>query len=193
MRLFLAIDVDAAVKAAVAAWMDRLTHRLGSSRATDLKLVDPRLAHLTLRFFGGVDPRRAQTLEQALARPWPVEGFDLSLDRAGTFPPRGHPRVVWLGVADGGGATAALSRAVQVRVRDAGFEDPSDDRPFSPHLTIGRVRHTARPGIGPELGSALAVEPPPAGSWRVDYLTLYESFLSPHGPRYEVRGVFRLP
>ena len=92
MRLFLAIDVDAAVRSAVAAWINQLVHRLGSGRASEIKLVDPRLAHLTLRFFGEVDPRRAQTLEQALARPCPVKSFHLSLDAAGTFPLRGHPR-----------------------------------------------------------------------------------------------------
>jgi 2'-5' RNA ligase len=187
--LFLALDLDRAAAAAVASWMEELARQLGPSRAAEVRLVEPQRLHVTIRFFGNVDRRQADVLTRALDRPWPLAAFDLALDGTGTFPAEGPPRVVWLGLTDPDQGVVALASAVQGRLREAGLGDPPDSRPLSPHLTVGRVRRTSRPGFGRALSAALAATRPPEGRWRVDRVTLYESFLSRLGPRYEARAV----
>lgn len=192
MRLFLALELDATTRSAVDAWMRQLVGRLGPRRSAEIKLVDPANLHLTMHFFGEVELLRVDALHAALDRPWPQPAFVLALGAAGTFPPKGSPRVVWIGVFDNRDAATALHRSVLMRLREAGFTDPPDPRGFSPHLTIGRVRATARPGIGRDLAAALTGIPAPEGRWTVDRLTLFESHLSPHGPRYDARARFPL-
>lgn len=85
-------------------------------------------------------------------------------------------------------ALAALAAEVGRRLAPLGF--PPEDRPFSPHLTLGR----AREGRGsPRLAGALAGAGQAEGTpWRASELVLFESHLSPKGPRYEAIARFPL-
>jgi RNA 2',3'-cyclic 3'-phosphodiesterase len=191
MRLFLALDLPRDVKHALGEWIRRLIRTLGPHRSAQIKFVDAENLHLTLRFFGEVDPPGFESLVAALDRPWSVAPFELELGSTGTFPPRGRPRVVWIGATAGREASIALYDEARLRLQNAGFPD-IDPRPFSPHATIGRVRDTARSGLGSDLTAALAATALPVLRCTIDRLTLFESHLSPRGPRYEVRERFGL-
>jgi 2'-5' RNA ligase len=64
--------------------------------------------------------------------------FELAFGGVGTFPPRGAPRVLWLGVIGGADAVLALHAAVAGRFEAAGA--PQERRPKTPHLTLARWR-----------------------------------------------------
>lgn len=187
MRLFVGVDLDASRREAVtraAEAIGRLLNRSCGERA--VRWVARDNLHLTIRFLGEVDEALAARVREALAPPLDVEPFDVAFDGAGAFPPRGTPRVLWIGVIRGAAGLERTVEAVDGRLRDAGV--PASARPFSPHLTIGRFRERARVGRGDALRETLAAVPVASGDMRVTSVVLYNSHLSPGGPRYEALG-----
>ena len=87
---------------------------------------------------------RAAAVLAALDRPFPFPSFSLGLGGLGAFPSSGMPRVVWLGVRDGTDSIANIHGEIAARLQPLGFA--AERRPFSAHLTIGRVK-SARAGV----------------------------------------------
>jgi 2'-5' RNA ligase len=176
VRLFAAIEFSEATRAAIHGVQQRIASELGP-HARALRFVGSEQLHLTLVFVGEVAPARASAVVDALRAPFAQEPFTLALGAASVFPARGAPRVLWLDVIEGAGATIALRRHVNARL---GL--PSDDSPrapFTPHVTLARWRRDGprqRP-TGPRLGAAV----PPV---QVAFVTLFESRLSTTGPAY---------
>lgn len=115
-----------------------------------------------------------------------LAAFDAEVRGLGAFPAPTHPRVVWAGIADGAPALVDVAGRVEVALAALGF--PPDERPFSPHVTLGRVR---QPGRAPALAGALAAGAGRAfGRTRVGRVSLMRSDLSPRGARYtELAGI----
>lgn len=104
----------------------------------DVAWADPDTAHLTLRFLGDADPARLDALHARLpAVAGSVAGIRARPGATGAFPGWGRPRVLWLGI-ESAGEIERLAAGVEAAARAAGF-DP-EARPFTPHLTLGRVR-----------------------------------------------------
>lgn len=180
MRLFVAVGLPAAAAAAAAelgaSLRQRVTRLAPHAR---LAWVAPDRMHLTVRFLGEVDPGRVPAIAAALADPFAIPAFVLSLGLPGVFPARGAPRVVWVGVDEGRTALVAVEQEMSGRLERAGIA--REERPFSPHLTLARVRE---PG-GLRAADLLAgVGAPRGGRGIVDAITLFESRLSPQGPTY---------
>ena len=139
--------------------------------------------HLTLRFLGEVEAERVEPIGAALlgavraARPFAV-GFG----GVGAFPSLAKPRVVWVGV-ERHPALELLANDVELALMQFAFEP--ELRPFSPHLTLGRVERNARPAAFknfPQLAAAIGYE----GTTTVESVDLMQSTLGPHGPTYAV-------
>jgi len=141
------------------------------------------VAHVTLCFIGEVTDDVARAVEAALAAPLPIEPFDVEWGAIGVFPPgRGglrSPRTIWLGASRGAAALTALAAAVNDKL--APIVARGDDRPQTPHLTLGRVR---QPGMGLSWADVLESARPQPTTSRIDRATLYRSQLSPRGPTY---------
>jgi 2'-5' RNA ligase len=180
-RLFVALEPPEPVRRRLGALAEDL--RRGAGRAGDeVRWVPPANVHLTLQFLGAVPEERVAAVEAALgeaaaeARP-----LSLSVRGVGGFPNARRPRVLWAGLEGDLAPLAALVAGLGARLGKLGF--PPEDRPFSPHLTLGRARdgHGA-PGLAGALAGAGQAE---AAPWRASELVLFESHLSPRGPRYE--------
>ena len=189
MRLFLALDVDEEVRTAVAAWTTAMRRRLDTDAAG---LRFPRLdaLHITLHFLGDLPEAAGDALVHALAEPLTISAFDATLQEVGTFPPRGAPRVVWGGLADGRDRALLVHEALVPRLQLAGVAPAFEPRGYTPHLTLARLRPS--PDRGRSVVGALARVSPPRARWRIDHVTLYESDLSENRARYEVRATTRL-
>jgi 2'-5' RNA ligase len=153
-----------------------------------LKPVRPDLLHITLAFLGFVaDDRLAAATEAATAAVVDSRPFELSFDRAGRFPTGGHrPRAIWLGVGAGQEDLGRLAANARRELTARAFV--LEDRPFSPHLTLARVRLEAS---GPEsrtIAAAVDALTVPELRLHVDRIALVESQLSPKGPRYTTRA-----
>jgi 2'-5' RNA ligase len=175
MRLFLAIPLppDIAVQA----------FEVLPSSLPALRRVKAENLHVTLAFLGQTpDERLEDVTAAAQGAAERVAPFTLSFDRAGRFPERGRPRVVWLGIADGEASISELGAGVYAGLRSRGLR--FDDRPLAPHLTLARVTEDASAAEAKTVGAA--VETVAVGSLRfeVNTITVVQSVLSPKGPRY---------
>jgi 2'-5' RNA ligase len=111
----------------------------------------------------------------------------VALGAIGAFPSLEKPRVLWVGVSAGEGELLALGRRVNAAIDAAGFERA--DKPFRPHLTLGRVREGAR-GFEALRGYAPPTPPDPV---RLDRIVVMKSDLHPSGARYTALREVRLP
>ncbi len=182
LRTFVAVDFPAAVVARAADVAARL-----QALTRGVRYVSAAQMHLTLHFYGDLEPAQIAVLEPLLAAETArVAPFEVQVGGLGTFPPRGRPRVVWLGVADASGTLLRLQAGVERATRAAGL--PGEDRPFRAHLTLGRVKDEP---VG--LAEALArLRDPDCGRCLIDALRLIRSELRPAGPRYSTLARFAL-
>lgn len=180
-RLFIAIELPPSVLAQLTDVQDHFKKR---TPPRTVRWVNPDGIHLTLKFLGDVPVTKRDSLEEALAKA--VEGhtpFTLSTGSLGCFPNANRPRVAWIGLQNQIEALAALRDAVERLIAPLGY--PAEDRPFSPHLTLGRVRREARRDDIQKLGDLIANSPPPtAQRWQVTGVSLIRSELKPTGAVY---------
>ncbi|MEO7509681.1 MAG: RNA 2',3'-cyclic phosphodiesterase [Pyrinomonadaceae bacterium] len=136
-RIFLAIEVPPSVKSLVTRHISMVQQQLSN---TPVAWVPEDNLHLTLRFLGDVEHGQIPAIQEAASRAVAGQSpFDISISEAGSFPPEGLPRVLWLGVDDPDLALDRLHARVDAECAGIGFFN--DDKPFRPHLTIGRIRH----------------------------------------------------
>ena len=179
-RLFVGVEIDPRVAAAAGALVDELRHRAQrlAPRAR-ITWIPPDRLHLTVRFIGNVNDVAEHAIRSVLEAAVAVSPFDLSLAGIGAFPGSGRPQVLWAGLGDGRDRLQQVERDVTPRLTRAGI--PPEGRPYSPHLTLARVREAA--GLmAPPLFDGL--ERTALGTTRVEAITLFESRLSPKGPTY---------
>lgn len=178
MRLFAAIDLSAATRAAIAAEQQRIRTALGPA-ADALTWVRPDNAHLTLVFLGDVDDARVPPLVEDFGRDINLPSFDMTFAGIGVFPERGAPRVLWAGLEAGSGDVIAVQRELASRVARHGVA--LEARDFHPHLTLARWRSSRSSDRARLRGAA---ESRILARQRVASATLYHSQLLPSGARY---------
>lgn len=185
LRVFCAVELPAAVRAQAAGYIARLREAVPDARASwerEEKL------HLTLKFFGEVEAERIPALALALERAASMtSGFELAIGGTGTFPPRGNPRVLWLGVVDSSGGLQGLHSRLEDECERLGFARES--KRFHPHLTIARLRSPEGTRRLAGLHKSREFQSPP---FTVTEIVLMKSDLGPQGSRYtrlEKRGM----
>jgi 2'-5' RNA ligase len=177
IRAFLAIDLPASLRPV----LSRAQEELKKSGA-DVKWVPPGNIHLTLKFFGNITEPQVEAISQAAARVAAGQvPFTLTLTGAGAFPSPKNPRVVWLGVGGDLNVIRDFHRRLETAFVELGF--PPEDRPFAPHLTLGRVRSPRGRLV---LVHCLTQLPPPSetAAFLVQEIILFRSNLSPQGATY---------
>ncbi len=181
MRLFTAIELGDAVRFEAAALVGELRRRAErmAPRAR-VTWVAPDRMHLTLRFIGEVGDQQSQRIMSALRDPLALAPFVVQWAALGAFPSKGPPRVLWLGAGQGSEALCRVEAEISRRVVALGI--PRADRPYSPHLTLARVREAG----GVRTASLFEDLTPPRGETTVCTITLFQSRLSPRGPEYTV-------
>src|ERR1700741_2033006 len=147
------------------------------------RAVPPRNWHLTLRFLGATgDDQRARMIDGL--RRIQADGFDLSFGGLGAFPRAARATVLWVGIDRGADAMKAVAAQVEQVARRAGF--PSEEKPFSPHLTLSRINPPE------DVRREVAAAKPFGGSMRVDAFSLFRSHLGGGPARYEEVERFEL-
>lgn len=105
----------------------------------NIRWVNPTGIHLTLAFLGELDDEQLSAAEQASEKvAQQSRSFSYSLAHIGVFGSQHSPRVIWMGIDEPTGALTTVHRALQRELIARGFE--VDSRPFSPHLTLARVK-----------------------------------------------------
>ena len=165
MRLFFGLAVSDEVGAAAAALIERLR-----ACGAEYRWAKPKGLHLTLNFLGETPLEHLPALEEVLRRAAARPPFDIAFGGPGAFDSLEDPRIIWVGLTRGAAARGARAEACGPR-----------DRPFCPHLTLGRRRGGA---AGEEMKAALKAVPPLGLTQSVDRLILFESRPSDAGSLY---------
>ena len=166
-RLFVAIDPPESTRKFLA----DLDPHIRGVRWTDVEQM-----HLTLAFFGEVPDGVDLALREKLSA-IQFGAFFLPITAVGTFPPKGPPKIIWIGVGRGHPHLFQVLKRVQEAALAAGLEP--ELRPWHPHITIARCRDVAPQSIRKFLQSNADLD---VGMIRVEAFHLYSSKLTPAGP-----------
>lgn len=179
-RLFLAVPLTEEVR-------HDLAHHLAKAlegKSLPGRPVSPRNWHLTLRFLGDTDrvtyERVLRQVEEADLGP----AFRIALGALGAFPRPARATVLWVGIREGEEELRELAARVEEALEGAGI--PPEERPFSPHLTLSRIRPHQ------DVRSLLERVPAPPLRQAVDRVVLYRSHLGGGPARYEELEEFPL-
>lgn len=177
MRTFIAIEVDEEIKEGLAKIQDEL-----KIAQADVKWVEPKNIHLTLKFLGEVGENKIPAIIQALkdaARQ--TKSFSIALTNLGAFPSLKSPRVIWIGSENGSAELLELANLIEALLVKLGF--PGEKREFSCHLTLGRAKSSLNKESLSEKISQIKFGSPLRQD--VKSIVIFKSTLTPKGPIYE--------
>lgn len=180
MRLFVGVELGEALGRDLGTLIETLRVRATAAAPhARVTWVSPDRVHITIRFIGHVDSSEAPAIQRALELPLDVAPFDLQVAGTGSFPPKGSPRAVWVGISRGVAELQQIERETSDRLEKLGIA--REGRDYRPHITLARVREAAGlraqallDGLGDDA----------IGTVWVEAATLFESRLSPAGPAY---------
>ena len=166
-RLFVAIELPESTKRLLVD-LDPQIH--------GVRWLDAEQMHLTLGFFADVPEDVDLKLREKLSA-IVFGAFFLPIIDVGTFPPKGPPKIIWIGVGRGHPHLFQLHKRVQEAALGAGLEP--ELRPFHPHVTLARCQRISPQSVRKFLKANADLD---AGMVRVDSFHLYSSKLTPAGP-----------
>jgi 2'-5' RNA ligase len=175
IRSFIAFDMDSE------SVLKRITdvQSLLAESGADLKLVEPKNIHITLRFLGNITPSTVEKIFEEMEKVQ-FTPFDVKISGIGAFPNVSYPRVVWAGMAEGADQLRNIFNQLEPRLQSLGFTP--DPKGFSPHLTIARVKSGRNKA---ELAKFITENANyEFGIVRAECLRLKKSDLTPKGPIY---------
>lgn len=177
MRAFIAIELSDDIRSTLSQIQSRLKYS-----GADIKWVEEKNIHLTLKFLGEINEDRCKKIIALLddigrlTRP-----FEINLKDIGTFPDMDNPKVIWVGLDRGAVESKLLAERIDDALAGIGFEKES--RQFAAHLTIGRARSQKNKEALKQTLSTYSLKLI-AGPQLIDHITLFQSTLTPKGPVY---------
>lgn len=186
MRCFIAVELDEPLRVAIAGVQRRVRAAVDKSVGRDVKVqwVRPESIHVTVKFLGEVTEGQIAGITTTL-RGVAASGQagTVEVGGLGVFPDLRNPRVCWVGLREGATTLIHLAEAVDAAMDGLGFLRES--RPFSPHLTLARIKEGGRAvGRVLEQQGLLAKESGTIGCLTLRALALMKSELRPSGAVY---------
>ena len=181
IRAFIAIPIPSALQQQIHRETEDLRHQLGRGI---IRWVAPENIHLTLKFLGEAPEEKLDMLKEILAKEVAqIHPFEISVRKIGVFPKLSRPSVIWIGV-ENSGKLSTLHRFVEKAASQIG--SVPEKRPFSAHLTLGRV---TRKGYGSKPRGLIrkTIEESPVydfGRVQVDSVHIFQSELTPSGAKH---------
>ena len=180
IRAFIAISLSAEIHHSLNQVLSSLKSRLVGA---PLRWVPASSIHLTLKFLGDVSLSNQQLIVKMLDLEVGHHApFELSIGELGFFPSINRPRIIWVGV-EAPQELFALQHGIDVETSRLGY--PSEDRPYSPHLTIGRVSRNVGMNDFRQISDGIGkVKVGFLGALRVQNVDLFKSDLKSEGAVY---------
>ena len=180
VRIFIAVSLPEEIHDNLSTISEQLKKRLGEGV---VRWVRPANIHLTLRFLGEIPAEDLAQLKAGLEEPVAQQAtFPLTVHKIGVFPNLHRPRVIWVGLKDSK-ALVALHNSVETGMRKLGYD--SEERPFSAHLTLGRINQTASMQQTMHCGEVISgCTVGELGSFIVKSVDIYRSELNAGGSIY---------
>lgn len=184
-RAFIAVPLPEKIKILMENIILDLKNKISDN---SVKWVQPNNIHLTLAFIVNVSKVR---LDQVASRLLDLQGFQPStvkLSKIGAFPSLNNPRVIWVGITN---EEKIVSLAQSIRHTINEITQISDNKSFSAHLTLGRIKPQVTKDQLNKIKQVLFNHPAiPQEAFEITGFCLYESILTPQGPRYSELGCF---
>jgi 2'-5' RNA ligase len=175
LRCFIAVEVPGPMRRSIGEMIENL-RKSGS----DVKWLPPDNVHMTLKFLGSTEESLLEALRESLFKKLsPYSPFYIRISGVGCFPDERRPKVVWVGAHESG-QVRDVQRDIEAEMVKFGF--PSEERTFSPHLTIGRVK--SRKKMDDLLKMLDEYRQVSFGDIEVRGVTLMKSELNPAGAKY---------
>ena len=179
LRAFIAVDLPLEMRRDIQFATANLRRDTGSL----IRWVALENMHLTLKFLGDIPPGNVETLTQMIrVQADAFNRFDIHLNGIGSFPGSKRPRVIYIGI-QAPAALEAFQHQLESAAQELGYQP--EERAFTPHLTVGRVRQNVSAHDQQKIRHALeesAIDS--LGTARVNSVHLYQSDLKPHGSVY---------
>jgi 2'-5' RNA ligase len=175
MRIFIAVELPATIKAEVSAFQEAFEETRAS-----IKWTRPESMHLTLKFLGEIDEARLSEVVNVVQKVTAKhQQMTLRLSGIGVFPHLRNPRIFWVGLSGETEKFASLAEEIDLSLAELGF--PREERSYNPHLTIGRFKS---PLGAPELISHARQHPLQVLTFCVSEVTVMRSVLNPRAAVY---------
>lgn len=180
LRAFIAVDISPEIRVRIAQVVASLKHAIDVQA---VRWVSPENIHLTLKFLGDVSPTNLDLLKQVVLQEAASQPpFELVVRDLGCFPNPRRPRVIWAGL-EAPPVLEKLQRTIDQSTAKLGYA--SETRPFSPHLTLGRVNQHASPEALLTIRAALErSQTQQFGTVHITDVILFHSDLRPTGAQY---------
>jgi 2'-5' RNA ligase len=160
--------------------IEEVQRDLKSSHA-DVRWVNPENIHITLKFFGNIEESRIESIITSIEEPVrTTSSFSLKVQGMGGFPHLKNPRVIWMGLVNGKEVLISFQKQIEKELERIGLQP--EDRPFHPHLTLGRMRSNR--GRDELVGWIERFKGEEFGNFQVERVILFKSDLRPSGPIY---------
>jgi 2'-5' RNA ligase len=177
MRTFLAVDVPEHIRKKIDDFI-----QVEAKRGLPIKWVRFENLHITLKFLGEIDEKKKAEITPVIKELGEKQNsFNMRLAGLGCFPSPRNPRVLWIGVKEGGEMLCDIAAEIEEALARFGFKE---EKRFHPHLTIGRIKKLCK--IDHILEKTIGSEP-----FSINAVTLFESTLRPEGPIYTALDEFR--
>jgi len=179
IRAFIAIEIDPETQNS----LGKLINQMNKTSIGSVKWTPSQNIHLTLKFLGEVETWELTSINQMVRNVAnQSQSFTAVITKLGVFPTPNNPRIIWI-VLEAPQTLSHLARTIEDSARNLGFD--SEGRPFTPHLTMGRVR----PGITRVQQDQLAgvirsTSLPKFNPIQINSITLFQSILKPGGAEY---------
>ena len=179
-RTFIAVDFPNQVIEKI----NKLQKSLNSSALPIVRWTKPENLHLTLKFLGEIELARIQIIENIFDKiADEIEPFHLNLEGIGAFPNWGHPLIVWIGI-EKSEPLYLLAKEIEKSMAVLGCQ--REIKPFSPHLTIGRIKENISSEDIQKFKKGCPINTNIVDQIMVTKIHLYKSDLHSFGPVYSL-------
>ena len=176
IRTFIAIKLAPEIISKISGVQEEL-----KKSGAEVRWVKPENIHLTLKFLGHITPEKVEKVKITTREIMkPFAPFEISVSGLGAFPKISYPRVIWMGIDEGKEELKRITSSIEENLVKMGFAKKK--RPFSPHLTLGRVKSSKGRERLIEAFTKFTVSN--LGNMRVTKISLIKSELTPQGPVY---------
>ena len=184
IRSFLAIELPKLILKKI----EEVQRDLRSTRA-DVRWVNPEKIHLTLKFFGDIEESRIDPIFKSIEEPIRnTPPYSIEVKGVGAFPQLRNPRVIWIGLVNGKEILTSFQKQIETQLEKIGFQ--TENRPFHPHLTLGRMKSSR--GREEMVGRMEKHREEEFGDFQVERVILFKSDLKPSGPVYTLLREIKL-
>ncbi len=178
MRTFIAIEISEEIRNTLAQIQSHLKYS-----GADVKWVEKDNIHLTLKFLGEISEEKKESVKSLLdSIASQTKPFEITIKDIGVFPKIEFPRVVWVGLDKGSSESKTLAEKIDEALSKIGFE--KETRPFTSHLTIGRVKSPKNKEALKEKIQSYSPQTIDHRPQTIDSVILFQSTLTPKGSIY---------